>query len=70
MASTDGGETIVWRTRERDQVGLCGWLCDGNFARVADGDFKKSSSVCHGIDRVSLKGSTFGVEVEAVDEAW
>ena len=67
---TDGCETIVWRARERDKIDLCGWLCDGDFASVADGDLEESSSVCHSSDPLlPLKERGFCEEAEAVDES-
>jgi hypothetical protein len=49
---TDGCETIVWRARERDEIDLRVWLCDGDFASVADRDLKEGSSICHGCNPV------------------
>ena len=46
--ATDCCEAIVWRTGERDQVHFRGWLIDGHFARVADGDFEEGGTLlCH-----------------------
>lgn len=41
---TNGCETIVGRACECDEVDLRGWLGDGDFARVADGDFEEGGS--------------------------
>ena len=48
--STDGCETVVWCTREGDQVDLWGWLGHGHFTGAADGDIEES--VCHDFDFV------------------
>ena len=48
--TTDGSETVIWSTREGDQIDLCGWLGHGDFAGAADGNIEES--VCHDIDHV------------------
>lgn len=48
VEATDGCETVVWCTREGDQVDLCGWLGHGNFAGVADGNIEEGA--CHDFD--------------------
>ena len=40
IGNTDGRKTVVWCTREGDQVDLWGWLGHGDFAGVADGDIE------------------------------
>ena len=60
IGNTDGRKTVVWCTREGDQVDLCGWLGHGDFAGVADGNIEES--FCHDIDPVLLlqEGSCCG----------
>jgi len=42
---TNGGEAIVRRTCECDQINRLGWLIDSHFTGVADGDFEEGGSL-------------------------
>jgi hypothetical protein len=68
---TDSRETVVWRARECDKVDLRCWFGHGDLAGVADGNFKKGSSVCHDFGPVLiLQGTYFGCDKnQAEDEA-